>query len=83
VLELLGERGICHLLVEGGPTLAASFAERRLVDRFVLYLAPKIIGGDAPGLFSSGVKTLTDAWNLEIERTTRMGDDVKIEARFS
>ena len=36
-----------------GPTLAASFVERGLVDRFVLYLAPKLIGGDAPGLLAT------------------------------
>jgi diaminohydroxyphosphoribosylaminopyrimidine deaminase/5-amino-6-(5-phosphoribosylamino)uracil reductase len=83
VLDLLGERGICHLMVEGGPTLAASFMERRLVDRFVLYLAPKIIGGDAPGLFTDGVKTITDAWDVEIDRVTRVGDDIKVEARLN
>ncbi len=80
-LRLLAERGLCHVLVESGPTLAASFLEAGLVDRFVLYLAPKIIGGDAPGLFASGVKTLTDAWLLEIEDVRRVGDDVRIVAR--
>jgi diaminohydroxyphosphoribosylaminopyrimidine deaminase / 5-amino-6-(5-phosphoribosylamino)uracil reductase len=80
-LALLAERGLCHVLVESGPTLAASFVEAGEVDRFVLYLAPKIIGGDAPGLFSSGVKTLTDAWELKIEDVTRVGDDIRIAAR--
>ncbi|MEX2394572.1 MAG: bifunctional diaminohydroxyphosphoribosylaminopyrimidine deaminase/5-amino-6-(5-phosphoribosylamino)uracil reductase RibD [Actinomycetota bacterium] len=82
VLDLLGGRGICHLLVEGGPTLAGSFVERKLVDKLVLYLAPKIVGGEAPGMFGDGVKTITEAWNVEIEAVTRFGDDLKIEARF-
>ena len=80
-LALLGERGVCHVLVEAGPTLAGSFMSSGLVDRFVLYLAPKIIGGDAPGLFRDGVKTLTDAWQMEITSVTRVGDDIKIEAK--
>jgi diaminohydroxyphosphoribosylaminopyrimidine deaminase / 5-amino-6-(5-phosphoribosylamino)uracil reductase len=80
VLELLGERGICHVLLEGGPTLAASFVEAGLVDRFRLYLAPTIIGGDAPGLFTSGVKTLADAWKLRIEDVRRIGEDIRIDA---
>lgn len=80
-LTLLGERGLCHVLVEAGPTLAGSFMERGSVDRLVLYLAPKVIGGDAPGLFSSGVKTLADAWHLEIRTVTRVGDDIRIDAR--
>lgn len=80
-LELLAARGVCHLLVEGGPTVAASFIAAGLVDRFVLYLAPKVIGGDAPGLFSSGVKSLSDAWGLEIESVERVGEDIKVISR--
>lgn len=81
-LDVLGERGICHVLVEPGPTLASSFVDRELVDRFVLYVAPKLIGGDAPGLLASGAKTITDAWRLEIENIARVGDDVRIDARY-
>ncbi len=79
-LRALGERGLCHVLVEAGPTLAGAFMASGLVDRFVLYLAPKIIGGDAPGLFRDGVKTLTDAWQLQITNVGRVGEDIKIEA---
>ena len=81
-LRELGRRGLCHVLVEAGPSLAGAFAAAKLVDRFVLYVAPKIIGGDAPGAFASGVKTVTEAWNLEIENITRVGDDVRIDARM-
>lgn len=80
VMELLAQRGICHVLLEGGPTLAAAFMEHGLVDHLVLYLAPKVIGGDAPGLFTSGVKTLTDAWVMRIEAVRRVGEDVRIDA---
>lgn len=79
-LRVLGERGVCHVLVEPGPQLASSFVERGLVDRLVLYLAPKLIGGDAPGLLASGVKTIADAWDLGIERIDRVGDDLRIDA---
>jgi diaminohydroxyphosphoribosylaminopyrimidine deaminase/5-amino-6-(5-phosphoribosylamino)uracil reductase len=82
VLDLLGSRGICHLLLEGGPTLASSFVHAGLVDELVLYLAPKLIGGDAPALFADGVKTLADAWSLEITDVQHVGDDIKITARF-
>ncbi len=80
VLDHLGSRGVCHALVEGGPTIAASFVEHALVDRFILYIAPKLIGGDAPGVLNSGVKTLTDAWQLRVDRVSRVGDDVRIDA---
>lgn len=80
-LSALGERGICNALVEGGPTIAASLVGADLVDRFVLYLAPKLIGGDAPGLLNEGVKTLTDAWAMEIENVRIVGEDLRIDAR--
>jgi diaminohydroxyphosphoribosylaminopyrimidine deaminase / 5-amino-6-(5-phosphoribosylamino)uracil reductase len=80
-LGYLGEQGICSALVEGGPTIAASLVASKLVDRFVLYLAPKLIGGDAPGLLNDGVKTLTDAWELEIENVRTAGEDLRIDAR--
>ena len=80
-LDELGRRGICLVLVEAGPTLAGSFVERGAIDRVILYVAPKIIGGDAPGLIASGVKTITDAWRMHIESVTRVGDDIRIDAR--
>jgi len=50
VMKVLGEQGITRLMVEGGPTVAASFAAADLVDEFVLLRGPKEIGagGIAP-----------------------------------
>ncbi len=46
VLKVLGEQGITRLMVEGGPTIAASFVAADLVDEAVLLRGPKEIGGD-------------------------------------
>ena len=43
----LGKRDVQDVLLEGGATLAWSFVRDRLVDRVVLYLAPKLIGREA------------------------------------
>ena len=77
----LGRRGVCHVLVEAGPTLAGSFADAGLVDRYIFYIAPKLIGGDAPGVFATGVKTLADAWELDVTNTRRVGADIRVDAR--
>ena len=62
----LGEEGIQEVLVEGGPTLGWAFVEAGLVDRFVLYTAPKLIGGSgAPGaLGGAGVRSVDRAVRL-------------------
>ena len=48
-----GAKGHLQLLVEGGATVAHAFHQQGLVDRYVLYLAPALFGGDdARGLFA-------------------------------
>ena len=46
VLALLAGRGITRLMVEGGPTVAASFVSADLVDEAALFHSAKIIGAD-------------------------------------
>jgi len=81
VLDELGRRGVLQLLVEGGATVAHALHEARLVDRYVLYLAPLLFGGDdARGLFAGpGAATLADAWRGRVVDLRRLGDDVRID----
>ena len=46
VLKALAERGITRLMVEGGPTVAASFVKADLIDEVALFRAPAKIGAD-------------------------------------
>ena len=81
VLDDLGARGVVQALVEGGPTVAGAFHRRGLVDRYVLYLAPKLFGGDdARPLFSGpGAATLSDVSEGRITAVTRLGPDLRID----
>jgi diaminohydroxyphosphoribosylaminopyrimidine deaminase / 5-amino-6-(5-phosphoribosylamino)uracil reductase len=45
VLTDLGRRGVTDLLVEGGAAVLKGFAEQKLVDKFMIYIAPILIGG--------------------------------------
>ena len=45
LFKKLAERGIVHLLVEGGGDIIASILEEKLADRMLIFVAPKIIGG--------------------------------------
>jgi diaminohydroxyphosphoribosylaminopyrimidine deaminase/5-amino-6-(5-phosphoribosylamino)uracil reductase len=46
VLTTLAERGITRLMVEGGPTVAASFVQADLIDEAALFRSPNPIGAD-------------------------------------
>jgi diaminohydroxyphosphoribosylaminopyrimidine deaminase/5-amino-6-(5-phosphoribosylamino)uracil reductase len=50
-LAALAADGVQSLLLEGGPTLAAAFLEQGLVDKLLVFVAPKLSGG-GPGLLA-------------------------------
>jgi len=81
LLDDLGSRGILQLLVEGGSRVAASFHRAGLVDQYVLYLAPALLGGDdGLALFSGpGAATMADVWRGRITEIRRIGPDVRID----
>ncbi|HEY8057858.1 MAG TPA: bifunctional diaminohydroxyphosphoribosylaminopyrimidine deaminase/5-amino-6-(5-phosphoribosylamino)uracil reductase RibD [Acidimicrobiales bacterium] len=81
VLDELGERGVLQALVEGGAAVAHDFHAAGLVDRYVLYLAPALFGGDdARGLFAGpGARTIDDIWRGRIVSSTQLGDDLRID----
>jgi diaminohydroxyphosphoribosylaminopyrimidine deaminase/5-amino-6-(5-phosphoribosylamino)uracil reductase len=43
-LETLSAEGVQSLLLEGGPTLAAAFLREDLVDKLLVFIAPKLAG---------------------------------------
>lgn len=80
-LEELYERGVKHVMVEGGPTLASRFVQMDLVDEFVLYLAPKLLGGDKLAIGAIDVLSITDSKNLSFQEIKRLDEDLLIVAR--
>jgi diaminohydroxyphosphoribosylaminopyrimidine deaminase/5-amino-6-(5-phosphoribosylamino)uracil reductase len=80
-LKALFDRGVRHVLLEGGPTLAGAFIEAQCVDEVVAYIAPRLLGAGPSALGDAGIGTLADAAVLDIESVIRMGDDIKIVGR--
>jgi diaminohydroxyphosphoribosylaminopyrimidine deaminase/5-amino-6-(5-phosphoribosylamino)uracil reductase len=81
VLDELGGKGVVQLLVEGGASVAGAFHRAGLVDRYVVYLAPVLFGGDdGRGLFAGpGASTIDDVWRGRIVSVAQLGDDLRIE----
>jgi len=82
LLSDLGKRDVQSVLLEGGPTLAWSMVEDRVVDKVVVYLAPKLIGGqDAPGVLGGrGFAPIAQATRLRVASFDRVGEDLRVEA---
>jgi len=74
-LHALAAEGVQSLLLEGGPTLAASFLEADLVDKLLLFVAPKLAGA-GPAAFAA----LRSPRSLVRLGATPVGEDVLLEA---
>ncbi len=81
VLDELGRQGVVQAMVEGGATVAAAFHRAGLVDRYVVYVAPALFGGDdARGLFTGpGAATIDDLWRGRLVAVDRVGPDLRLE----
>ncbi|MEO1336253.1 MAG: RibD family protein, partial [Myxococcota bacterium] len=81
ILDELGRQGVLQVLVEGGASVAHAFHNAGLVDRYVLYLAPALFGGDdARGLFAGpGVANIDEIWRGEIGAVRKLGSDLRID----
>ena len=81
VLDELGRRGVVQAVVEGGATVAGAFHRAGLVDRYVLYLAPALFGGDdgRPLFTGPGAPTIAEVWRGRIVSVDRLGDDLRLE----
>ncbi|WP_258073551.1 bifunctional diaminohydroxyphosphoribosylaminopyrimidine deaminase/5-amino-6-(5-phosphoribosylamino)uracil reductase RibD [Arthrobacter sp. 08Y14] len=54
-------RGVRHLMIEGGATVAGAFLRAGLADELVAYIAPVLLGAGTPAFANLGVHTLSDA----------------------
>jgi len=81
VLADLAGRGVVTLLVEGGATVAHAFHHAGLVDRYVLYLAPALMGGsDGTPLFAGpGALNVAALRRSRLLDVRRIGDDIRVD----
>lgn len=79
VLRHLAGLEVNELQVECGPVLAGALMTARLVDEWVLYLAPALLGHDARPLARlPGIATLAERVQFAITDLRRIGDDLRI-----
>lgn len=79
LLDHLGGRGIAALLVEGGARVHGSFFDADLVDELFFFIAPLVIGGEAPAAVGGlGVADLDMAHRFHYEEIRHHGDDLEL-----
>lgn len=83
VLRDLAARGINELHVEAGHKLNGSFVREGLVDEFLVYLAPKLIGQGREMMRFGPLASLDEALALEFADVARIGPDLRVLARVA
>lgn len=79
-LDVLGERGVRSVLVEGGAAVFGSFFREGLWDRLSVYIAPLVLGEGIPAVTGYAPLSARDALHPANMRIKRVGGDVLLEA---
>lgn len=80
VLEDLRREGVQSVLVEGGGITAGAFLRAGLVDRIVLFVAPRLFGalGATPAIDLPAVGEPARAWHVELAEQIPLGRDTVV-----
>lgn len=84
-LKQLDAEGVRSVLLEGGPTLAASFLDTGCVQKFMLFVAPLLVGDDAAPSLLAGLNSAASfsARRFAFSAVKRIGPDVLLTAYLS
>lgn len=81
LLTVCAERQINEVLVEAGASLAGAFLRAGLLDELIIYMAPKLLGSEARGLFELPLQRMAGALPLKISDIRALGKDWRITAK--
>jgi len=81
LMKKLSEIGITSVMIEGGSSLNAYALADGIVDKLVLFIAPKIIGGkdSIPVVGGNFYRRLEEAYRLRDVSVRKIGEDLMLE----
>jgi len=79
VLKYLGEKEVTSVLIEGGGAVMGNALQHGLVDKMMIYVAPKIMGEGLQGVRGLKPKTLNEIIDLKDMSVDKIGEDILIQ----
>ncbi len=77
--KLLAELQINTVWVEAGATLNGALLDSNLVDEWLIYMAPCVLGDDGRGLFHlPALQTMADKKSLQLLDVRQIGPDIRL-----
>jgi diaminohydroxyphosphoribosylaminopyrimidine deaminase/5-amino-6-(5-phosphoribosylamino)uracil reductase len=79
VMDFLGQQQVNELLVEAGSVLNGALLAGDLVDEYIVYMAPCILGDQGRGLFKlPGLQQMAGKKQLKLRDVRQVGQDLKL-----
>lgn len=78
VADWLAQLEVNDVWVEAGPTLNGALLEADLVDEWMIYVAPKVLGAGAQELWSMAVGSMDEAPQLAFADARMVGVDLRL-----
>jgi len=84
LLARLAALEVNDVWVEAGARLNGALLQAGLIDELILYMAPKLLGDSARGMFAvPALASLADGWDVTLDELRKVGGDVRIVARVT
>lgn len=82
LLEYFSVAGMNNLLLESGHRLAGEFLKLGLIDELIVYMAPKLMGDRAMGLFDLNVQSMLQTPHLKLQDLRQFDEDIRLTYWF-
>lgn len=79
LMKQLGKHEITSVMIEGGSELNSSAIKDKMVDKIIIFTAPKIIGNGLGAIGNLGINKIDKAINLKDSFVRKIGKDIMIE----
>ena len=83
LLQELARREVNEVLVEAGAALAGAFVEQRLVDQWICYMAPKLMGSAARPVLALDIPAMSSTRGLHLTDLRQIGQDIRMTYGWS
>lgn len=78
LINYCAKEGMNNILLEAGHKLAGEFLKQNLIDEIIIYIAPKLMGDHAMGLFELNILNMKDCPKLTLKDIRQFGDDIRL-----
>lgn len=82
LVKELGKSEIASVMIEGGAELSGNAIKEGIVNKLLIFTAPKIIGNGLNPIKNLGIKKVNKAINLKNISTRKIGKDLLVEGNL-